>query len=137
MKALVLLGTVCAFLVTPSWGLRCHSCAEADCQMEVSEQMQENCDNLIIIPGKEFYCGTGFSDDSREKVVRRMCIQHEPDNANNCFSSSLIPGAEFSCLCSGDFCNDHVSHRVTGVSSTSKAVVALLASNVFAAFVAV
>ncbi|CAG0880550.1 unnamed protein product [Darwinula stevensoni] len=85
--------------------LLCHSCSGVDCDEDASEHMTENCDNLIIVPGKQFYCGTGYTDDTKEEVVRRRCIQDVPGR-EGCFSSQIIPGANYARLCSEDLCNN-------------------------------
>ncbi|CAG0897741.1 unnamed protein product [Darwinula stevensoni] len=145
MKALVLLGTVCAFLIPSSLGLNCLACIGVDCEKNPRELKQENCDPLIVVPGKEYYCGTGFSDDSREEIVKRQCVLYETE-AEGCISPGPISGAKLTCLCSENYCNDYVvraapttSTRDSDSSSTSAVRVAfvLLVSGILAAIVSV
>ncbi|CAG0897739.1 unnamed protein product [Darwinula stevensoni] len=118
MKTLVLLGTICAFLVPSSWSLKCYSCAGVDCERLPSEEQEENCDYLTIVPNQEYYCGFGFADNSREKVVRRMCVLHDPFQ-EGCFWTDKLPGANYTCLCPTDFCNDFVPHKVPPKTTTT------------------
>ncbi|CAG0880551.1 unnamed protein product [Darwinula stevensoni] len=138
MKALALLVVVLAFLLPSTSGLKCYDCSGSSCNREAIEQQVQNCESLTAPQGKRFFCGTGYSDNTKDKVVRRMCVPYTTGTDDRCFSTDIIPGANFSCLCQQDFCNSPVKDQCVCEGGASIAGVAfvLIASGIFAAIVA-
>ncbi|CAG0897740.1 unnamed protein product [Darwinula stevensoni] len=94
-----------------TWGLKCHSCLGVECNKDLSEEMAQNCDVLPTAPEKKYYCGTDYDDSSKKKVVRRHCVLNFND-AEECYSTTDVPGATFACICSSDLCNNVVPPKV-------------------------